>query len=199
VAAASDLLTDSGVDAVTLRGVGDRAGVSRTAPYRHFRDKQDLLAAVAVQGFTWIRADVEKAIAAARDGRSVEPLAGLQGACVAYIRGGLARPEHYRLMFGDQLAGGDHHDLDAAAGAGMAFFLDILAEHQRAGLIRPMDVTDLASLLWAFMHGLIDLSLAGHLHAGKGVDVNQAAPRLVAEFLAGLATDRQAESREPRP
>ena len=60
------LIAESGPDGFTLREVARRARVSHTAPYRHFREKSDLLAAVAEQGFLELRKAVDRATARCR-------------------------------------------------------------------------------------------------------------------------------------
>lgn len=190
VSVASELLAQGGPDAVTLREVGRRAGVSRTAPYRHFQDKHDLLAAVAAEGFGSLRADMEAAMAAPGgdpEGDALPPaLALLHRGCVAYVRAGLARPEHYRLMFREKLGDRPDPHLAAVAGDGALFFLGTLEQCQRAGVIRAGDVRDVAAVLWSTLHGMVELALAGHLHADKIVDVRTAAPRLIAQLLTAL-------------
>src|SRR5262249_16198282 len=135
VTTASNLLAHGGPTAVTLRRVGELAGVSRTAPYRHFRDKRDLLSEVAPEGFVLVRAEMEHAIADPTSGPAGRLSTALERCCVAYVRAGLARPEHYRLMFGRELAGHVDPALEAAAGASMAFFLGVVSESQRAGTL----------------------------------------------------------------
>jgi len=64
--AALGLLAEEGPQAFTLREVARRAGVSHNAPYRHFKDKDDLLAEVAAQGFDRLTAAMRKAMAKGR-------------------------------------------------------------------------------------------------------------------------------------
>src|SRR5262245_45006102 len=71
----------NGVQALTLRAVGQQLGVSRTALYRHFADKSALLAAVAGEGFRTLREDLEEAWS--RHGRGHEGFAAMG---VAYVR-----------------------------------------------------------------------------------------------------------------
>ncbi|WP_438492077.1 TetR/AcrR family transcriptional regulator [Streptomyces asiaticus] len=90
--AAAELLDEGGPDAVTLRDVGARAGVSRGAPYGHFADKECLLGAVAAEG--WERFSDE--IAALRG----TPSGRLRGALTALVSIGRRHPHLYRQMFG---------------------------------------------------------------------------------------------------
>src|SRR5262249_59462689 len=92
--AAADLLDAGGPEAVTLREVGARAGVSRNAPYRHFADKEGLLTAVAVE--SWDRlADALKAIGATDSAPSTR----LRQALMTFVELGRKRPHLYQLMF----------------------------------------------------------------------------------------------------
>src|SRR5204863_658871 len=85
----------SGVGALTLRGVGAALGVSRTALYRHFADKDALLAAVAREGFVGLKAAGDAARA------RVPGLADqLTEMGFAYVRFAIENPAHYRVMFG---------------------------------------------------------------------------------------------------
>ena len=94
VLAATELLDEGGPQNVTLREVGRRTGVSRTAPYRHFSSKSGLLATVAAQELRQLVVDVE---ALARDGRPAAEV--LRQAMLHYVRWAHTRPEPYRLVF----------------------------------------------------------------------------------------------------
>src|SRR6186997_767300 len=87
-----------GVEAVTLRGVAEELGVSRTALYRHFTDKRALLETVACEGFRMLREATVNAWE--RGGRGN---AGFEAMGVAYVRFAVENPEHYRVMFGSAL------------------------------------------------------------------------------------------------
>src|SRR3712207_4713647 len=83
-----------GVDALTLRAIGARLGVSSTALYRHFADKPALLTAVATEGFRMLR----QQLVAAWEGGGRGPAAS-EAMGVAYVRFAVANPSHYRVMF----------------------------------------------------------------------------------------------------
>ncbi|PRX92153.1 TetR/AcrR family transcriptional regulator [Allonocardiopsis opalescens] len=183
VAAASELLAEGGPDAVTLRAVGARTGVSRTAPYRHFKDKDHLLSAVAARSFGVLHDEVRAAVQAG--GGPAGPLDALERGCVAYIRAGLARPRHYQLMFRDAIPFDDSGESYAAAGVALKYFDELLAACRRAGHVRAGEGKEQVIVLWGTLHGLVDLSLTGRLHTGK-VDVSASASRLVRVLLDGL-------------
>ena len=84
-----------GVEGLTLREIGARVGVSRSALYRHFADKRALLAAVATEGFRTLCRELLAAWEEGGRGR-----AGFDAMGVAYVRFAVASPSHYRVMFG---------------------------------------------------------------------------------------------------
>ena len=94
VEAATKALEVFGQDAVTLRGLAEGLGVSRAAPYRHFADRDGLLAAVAARGFDDLNAGYEAALAGPGDGR-----AKLRQATRFYMDFAERRPGLHRLMF----------------------------------------------------------------------------------------------------
>ncbi len=96
VDAAAGVLESQGVEALTLREAARRAGVSQTAPYRHFKNKQALLAAVAADGFRML---LEELDAAAHEWND-EPAEAVTAVGSAYIRFATEQPERFRLMFG---------------------------------------------------------------------------------------------------
>ena len=95
LAAARDLLAETGnQDAVSVRAVAERVGVTTPSIYLHFKDKDDLLDAVCAEVFEAL--GVALGEAAALDGTPVERLMA-EGR--AYVRFALDKPEHYRLAF----------------------------------------------------------------------------------------------------
>src|SRR3954462_2425760 len=89
-------IQQDGIEALTLREAGRRLGVSRTALYRHFRDKSALLAAVARDGFQRFRQDLVTAWDGAGPRRERFERMGR-----AYVSFAAANPSHYRVMFGE--------------------------------------------------------------------------------------------------
>ena len=165
-----------GVERLTLRAVGQRLGVSRTALYRHFTDKSALLAAVAAEGFRMLR--VELVEAWERGGRGPE---GFDAMGLAYVRFGITHPSHYRVMFGGFVnrAGGDP-ELEQEGTAAFQALVDSLVEQQQLGLVRHDDPMQLALYIWSIVHGVTMLGIDGRLH---GPDANP-------ENLMRYAADR---------
>ena len=118
-----------GVEGLTLRGVGDALGVSRTALYRHFSDKQALVAAVAREGFRTLRLALVDAWERHGRGR-----AGFEAMGEAYLQFAVAHPSHYRVMFGRFVESGARDpELIEEAKAAFQALVDALVEQQRDG------------------------------------------------------------------
>jgi AcrR family transcriptional regulator len=143
--AAQKILEEQGVAALSLREAARRAGVSHNAPYRHFADRDALLAALAAEGF----AQLGQALAAA----------GAQGPRArgeAYVRFALEQPQRFRLMFGGTLRLDAHPALRAAASA--TYQALVRAFEPLAGM---QAAPTAAAAAWALVHGLSQLLLDG--------------------------------------
>ncbi|WP_280492510.1 TetR/AcrR family transcriptional regulator [Nocardia asiatica] len=171
------LLDAGGVEAVTLREVGLGAGVSHNAPYKHFADKEALLAAIAARELT-----ERAAILAGLSHSQPTPVALLREVLHTYIAWALTYPARFRLVFGPWTV--DSPELGEAADAAQDALIDVVARCQAAGELPSGDPVRLAALLRASAHGAADLSAAGHLAAdGKG---HADATDLVDDLLAYL-------------
>jgi AcrR family transcriptional regulator len=148
-----------GVEQLTLRTVGERLGVSRSALYRHFADKQSLLATVGTEGFRKLRQTM--ADAWERNGRG---RAGFRAMGKAYVKFAVEHPSHYRVMFGGfiESAGKDDHFV-AEASAAFKVLVDALVEQQNAGEIRQDDTVLMGRYVWALVHGTAMLFIDGQL------------------------------------
>lgn len=162
VAAAADLLDEGGVEAVTLREVGHRAGVSHNAPYKHFDNKEALLAAVAARELRSRGASLAATLAMAGTPADV-----VRAALHGYVAWALANPRRFKLVYGPWTSGTE--ELAEAATGTRTLLLDAVGTAQRAGYLPGGDPERLTSLLMALAHGAVDLALSGHLaRGGKG-------------------------------
>ena len=168
IRSATALVEEEGLEAFTLREVSRRVGVSHAAPYRHFADRQALLAAVAEEGFTGLGS-------ATRAAFEVEP--DITDAFLAvgrtYVRFAVSRPVLFRLMFDPSLDEA-RPTLTDAKQAAFAVLLGAVAAAQAAGVLRSGDLADTAIAAWSTVHGLanllIDRALEPRLDASRVVD-----------------------------
>ncbi len=145
------ILAEEGVQALTLRAAARRVGVSHNAPYRHFADKEALLAAIAEEGFVELADRVEEARAQAGG----SPRAQLEESGWAYVQFALAHPDHLRVMFGVPITGRQGYPGLLAAGArAFSVLVEIIESGQRAGAFIEGDPRQLAFAAWAMVHGL---------------------------------------------
>jgi AcrR family transcriptional regulator len=153
----------SGVESLTLRGIGGKLGVSRSALYRHFSSKQALLAGVGREGFRTLRLALTSAWEEHGKGRE-----GFEAMGAAYVRFAVAHSSHYRVMFG-RFSESCSKDAGFVQEATAAFqvLVDSLVEQQQAGLVRPDDPVILARFIWSVVHGISMLAIDGQL---RGLD-----------------------------
>jgi AcrR family transcriptional regulator len=150
-----------GTEKLSLRALAREAGVSPTAPYRHFPTKKCLLAALATQGFELLRQRSLQAVQA--EGTIEDRFLGLGEAYVGFA---LDNPTAYRLMFGSVLGDFSEYEmLRTAADHSYEPVQKLLQELIDAKQL-PHDVTLLGGVVWAGVHGMASLLID---HADKTV------------------------------
>jgi AcrR family transcriptional regulator len=164
--AAIRLIAEVGPTALTLREVARRAGVSHNAPYRHFRDRDDLMAAVAAQGFRELTQAMMDAA-----GERTDALDRLKFAGLGYVTFALRRPEHFTVMFDAPISNRKHPDSAAAAEQAFATLMSFVKGCQDAGRLPSEDLRQLALLAWTMVHGIAKLAITGRLPFSSGTDV----------------------------
>lgn len=153
LAVAVELIGERGPDGFTLREAARQLGVSHSAPYRHFADKDALLIAVAEAGFE----ELYRAGRAAIDAAGEVPRERLRAYGRAYLEFAAAHPSQYRVMFGRAIA----KPTPALREAGDLGFG--LLEAQVAAVVGRVDVRDLAMAVWSGVHGLASMAIDGML------------------------------------
>jgi AcrR family transcriptional regulator len=170
VAAATQML-EAG-ETFSLRAVARRAGVSATAPYRHFADREALESAVAVEGF--------KDLQAALTGLNGQPgsTEDVIALAIAYVHFALQRPAMFRLMFGQECD--DENDERVLASGRLHLFLSEVI----AGVFPASDPPALSAALWSLAHGLAFLHLDGKFSRASAEEIEA---RVRASFQAVFA------------
>ncbi|MFB8210110.1 TetR/AcrR family transcriptional regulator [Streptomyces sp. NPDC056010] len=151
--AARELLEEDGSAALSMRAVARRAGVSPTAPYRHYADREALVSAVAAEGYR----ELAEALTAADPAPSTPD--GMAAVAVAYVRFALEHPAMFRAMFAEPCDPSSEERV-AATAAISAYVRDIV----RAAF-PDVDPEALSTTVWALVHGLAFLHLDGKLDA----------------------------------
>ena len=146
-----------GDGAISLRAIAKQIGVSAPALYRHYADRESLLAELAISGFAALRQQL----------LSVEqhsPRAALIGIGLAYVAFAQSESNLYRLMFGGRvLPKGAHPRLDQAGLGAFNVLQDTIARGQRAGYLKPAPLALMTATAWSLVHGLSQLTIDGHL------------------------------------
>jgi AcrR family transcriptional regulator len=164
--AAIQLIAEVGPAGFTLREVARRAGVSHNAPYRHFPDREDLLAAVAAQGFRELNEAMLEAVTHHRSSVS-----RLKGAGLAYVEFALRRPEHFTVMFDAAVSKQRTPDSTEAAEQAFGTLLTLVKSCQDENRLPSVDVRQLALLAWSMVHGIAKLATAKRLPYESTADV----------------------------
>lgn len=160
-------------ESFSIRAVAREAGVSATAPYRHFPEREALESALAAEGLRNLKADLTRDRAPA----TPEELAEFG---VAYVDFALRRPALFRLMFGNECTADDEERVRAAADVHELLAAAI------TGVFPESDPFDLALGGWGVVHGLAFLYLDRKLTAASLEDVAaQVRASLMAVFAAG--------------
>src|SRR5208283_3307909 len=179
VDAAIALVAEVGTHGFTLREVARRAGVSHNAPYRHFRDKDDLLAAVAAQGFRELTQAMLEEAASKSNKRDRLKQSGL-----AYVSFALRRPEYFTVMFDLPVSKSRHPEYTEASQSAFATLLGFVEDCQNEGLLPSGRSRERALLAWSLVHGIAKLAVTGRLAGKSPIDVMKFAAFAIDESIA---------------
>lgn len=146
-----------GVDNLSLRALARKVGVSATAPYRHFADKEALLAEIAALAF------VELAQATIQPLLEISPaIDKIRLATAAYVNYATQNPEKYRLMFGPAIKDREAYPHLVESGeAAFALLRQFIEEGQKSGAFVPGPSQQMAGSIWAGVHGYALMHIDG--------------------------------------
>ena len=181
--AATRLLVEEGLGALSMRRVAAEVGCSTTVLYTLFGGKQGMVEALWLEGFDRLWRAEEEALAAA------DPLGRLAALGRAYRTHALANPDYYRVMFGGAVPGFRPSD-EARALSRRTFqvLVDAVRDCIEAGIFPREDPGLVASVLWATVHGVVSLQLAGDFREPEAQEIFARALRAVATgFRTGVA------------
>ena len=160
VRAGVEILSEEGVEGLSLRKVAGRTGVSHNAPYFHFPDKQSLIAAISTEGFRQLYTELDQAASAFPD----DPRRQLQEAAWAYVRFAMDHQDTFKLMFSGVLE--KEKEYPAFVEISLKTFqrvVEIVRACQAADVLRPGSPELVAVAVWGQVHGIISLALEGQI------------------------------------
>lgn len=158
--AAKSMLKESGIEGLSLRKLADRVGVSRTAPYHHFKDKNELLCAIAEEGFHHWHSQAESIF----DQTGLDSKEKYRQFIHGYISYAADNPELYDLMFGRTIwkQKAATNDLKEVAYPSFQYQVSMTKRWQEQGLMpKSEDTLRLAQVTWGTMHGIARLLIDG--------------------------------------
>lgn len=190
VQAALDALEQDGPAALSLRSLARAVGVSPTAVYRHFANKDDLMAAIATEGFEGLSGEMTRRLAGEPDAPALRRLMILGEGYSGYA---MSHPAHYRLMFGKRMVNKDDYPALARAAAHSYGMLEhAVAEAVATGELPNVPVPLLSTMAWSLMHGLSSLHNDGMLNdpsLPRGDALGETFTRMLAESLRHYSSD----------
>lgn len=172
------IIDEKGIGSVSMREVGRHAGLSRTASYRHFANKQSLLAAIVAEDFELLASRI-----AASVNPNAQPKEHLIGVLMEYFQFALDFPEHYHLMFNTRWDIEKFSKLKKAAEQVFQLAEDLVSETLKTNNESFLSAKKATAIVYSFIHGLVELSLAGHTEVEKGLDNPQ---MLINQFINAL-------------
>lgn len=162
IQAGIEILAEEGVGGLSLRKAARKAGVSHAAPYAHFTDKQNLIAAIASDGHRKIFERFE----AVRARYSDDPLRQFVAGTWAYMEFGLTSPDHYKITFSGTIQDEHSHpEFLEYSQRNMQTLRTIIEQCRSAGVLSGGDINSelQAVSIWGLLHGLVSLMIQGQL------------------------------------
>lgn len=160
IRATRDMIREGGVEAVSLRKLAERVGVSRTAAYHYFKDKNILLCTLAEEGFTLWQEKVEQIF----EDHTLSPAQRYRHYISWYMTYAAENPEYYDLMFGRAIwkKNAATHSLKSIAHGVFQAQVQMTRHWQDQGILpRDQDSVRLAQVSWGMLHGLARLLIDG--------------------------------------
>ncbi len=155
-----EILSTQGFHALSLRKVAQRAGVSHSAPYAHFADKQALVAAISTEGYRKLFDCLASAVEQYRH----DPLSQLIEAAWAYVQFALREPAHFKITLSGVVEKEQEYpafvELTRKA---FGLLVEVTEACQQAGILKPGPSDQMAICVWSLVHGFTLLILEGQV------------------------------------
>ncbi|TGK20088.1 TetR/AcrR family transcriptional regulator [Leptospira fluminis] len=175
------ILKEEGYKALSLRKAALTAGVSQSAPYRHYADLESLYADIAEEGFRLLSERLKNF----QSRYKKRPLLLFRESGVTYVEFALEHPDLFRIMYGNQIESHSRYEtLVLAENDSFRIIVEIIQDCKNAGLIRTDSVEKSATAAWTMVHGIAVL-LAGKQVMFRSVDL-QKARKVTKELISFL-------------
>jgi AcrR family transcriptional regulator len=159
------MIDDGNIESVSLREIGKKAQLSRSAVYRHFKSKEDMFSAIVLENFKTLHTDLFNIIS-----ETADPVDVLVSLMRHYYHFGISNPEHYNLMFCNRFDKEQYPKVHMAALETFEAVLGCIINAQMQNRIVDKPTKELAALAYSFIHGLVLLNSSGHKEQEKGLD-----------------------------
>ena len=160
IKAGVEILAKEGVGGLSLRKVAQRAGVSHSAPYAHFPDKQSLIAAISTEGFNQLYNELEAAIYPHAKSPKKQLVEGAQ----AYVRFALKNSDTFKIMFSGVLEKEkDYPSFVEISSKTFKLVVEVVQACQNAGVLPTAPANLMAVSVWGQVHGIVSLALEGQI------------------------------------
>ena len=160
IKAGVEILSKEGIEGLSLRKVAQRAGVSHSAPYSHFPDKQSLIAAISTEGFNQLYAELDAAVLA----YPKSPKKQLQQGALAYLHFALNNTDTFKIMFSGVLEKEKEHPAFVEIShKTFQRVVDVVRACQEVGIMRASSPEMMAVAAWGQVHGIVSLALEGQI------------------------------------
>ncbi len=153
------VIDHDGLSALSLLALARKAGVSSGAPYHHFESREQLLIAIADEGFERLVAEMKRGAAEA----NADAASQLRGLGLGYIRFALAHRGHFRVMFRTEFQRHLSNPHAVPGGEGFGMLRDAILRCQAEGLAPSGDPMSLVLIAWSCVHGASALWIDGSL------------------------------------
>ena len=160
IKAGVEILAKEGVDGLSLRKVAQHAGVSHSAPYAHFPDKQSLIAAISTEGFNQLYAKLEAAISPYLKNPKKQLLEGAK----AYVRFAEENTDTFKIMFSGVLEKEkEYPTFVESSSKTFGLVVMVVQACQNTGILPAAPADLLAVTIWGQIHGIVSLALEGQV------------------------------------
>lgn len=179
------LLAEKGISGLSIREVARQVGVGHAAPYRHFRNKKELIEAIAAVGYRQLSKGCELAEKKFPD----DPQEQLRDGGIRYLMFAAENPEIANIMFSGYLSLDDcGEELAVTSDKALMDLVKIISNGQAAGIYGESDTFDLTLASWSMVHGLSMLVISGMLKevASSKKEIRRLGEKVCEKLMRGM-------------